>query len=80
MEHGTRGLKTVSSMPFSSQPLLKRIIALFPGIRSAPYQQQLKLGRDALGAALKDPSLVMVIKRDVAALRDEMKRGPPARK
>ena len=64
-------------MPFSSQTLLRRIIARFPGIRSASYEQQLKLGREALSAALKDSSLVMDIKtRDYVAAAQTRGESP----
>jgi len=56
----------VSETPLRSQRLIKRVIARFPGIRSASNRaEQKKIGLTVLERALTDPTLAMSFKRVV---------------
>jgi len=49
-----------------SQPIIRRCIQKFPGIRSGSINEQLLLGQAALEKAQVDPNLIMEINREVA--------------
>jgi hypothetical protein len=55
----------VSDAPLKSQDLIKRVIKLFPGIRSADRAEQKRIGLNVLTKAATDPSLQMKIRREV---------------
>jgi hypothetical protein len=57
--------KRVRDAPLRTQPVVRRCIRLFPGIRAASPAEQLRIGLEALERALRDPLLQMAIQRDV---------------
>jgi hypothetical protein len=63
-------VKRVSDAPLRRQPLLRKIIARFPGLRAAPDRAtQKKIGLEIMERAVCDKSLEMTIMRDVPAKR-----------
>ena len=62
--------KRVSDVPLRKQPLLKRMIAAFPGLRAAPDRsKQKKIGLEIMERALRNKSLEMTIMREIPAKR-----------
>lgn len=55
----------ISDAPLKRQPLLRKLIAHFKGIRSADPSQRRKIGLAAMEKALQDPSLKMKIRYEV---------------
>jgi hypothetical protein len=61
-------IKRVSEAPLRTQPLIRRMIALFPGLRGAADRaKQKKIGLEILEQALRDKSLEMPITCKVPA-------------
>jgi hypothetical protein len=57
--------KRVMDAPLKTQPIVRRCIRLFPGIRAASSAERLRIGLDTLEKAVRDPRLRMAIQRDV---------------
>ena len=55
----------ISEAPLKRQPLLRKLIAHFSGIRSADPAQRRKIGLAAMEKALQDPSLKMKIRHEI---------------
>jgi len=55
----------VVEAPLRTQPVVRRCIRRFPGIRTATPAERLRIGLEALERALHDPRLRMAIQRDV---------------
>ena len=62
--------KKIGDAPFRQQMTIRRLIAFFPGIRSASRQQQKQLGLQALQKAITDLGLIMEYRRDVGELEE----------
>jgi hypothetical protein len=63
-------IKRVSDVPLRNQRLVKRMIARFPGLRSAPDRAtQKKIGLEIMERALLDKSLEMTIMPEVPVRR-----------
>jgi hypothetical protein len=60
-----QAFKKVGDAGLRVQPIVKRCIQLFPGIRRAPRPEKLRLGREQLEKARHDPRLKMVYEREV---------------
>ena len=57
--------RKVSDAPLRKQDLIKKIIAYFPGIRTANDAERRSIGLKVLNRALRDPSLEMLFSRKV---------------
>ena len=55
----------VRDAPLRTQPVVRRCIRRFPGIRRASPAERLRIGLEVLERALGDPRLRMTIQRDV---------------